>query len=71
MKPVLIDVMLSGRFYTQLRYTKHGRPMIHNGDIIEVHKEEDIRKFVEESLPSIIGKDYKLAFANQELLKMY
>ena len=69
MKTILIDVMLSGRFYTQLCYTKHGTPMLINGDIIEVHKEDDMRKFAEEHLPSIIGKDYKLAFADQKIIK--
>ena len=69
MKPVLIDVMLGGRFYTQLRYNKRGKPMMHGGEIIEVHKEDDLRKYAEEMLPSIIGKDYKLAFADQEIFR--
>lgn len=69
MKPVLLDVLIDGRFYTQVRYDKRGYPMLVDGEIIEVHKEEDLYKFAEEKLPSLKGKNYQLEFANKPIFR--
>lgn len=62
---VLIDVMIDGRFYTQVRYDKHGWPEIIDGKIHEVRRDSDMEKFVLDKLPSLKGKDYRLRIADQ------
>lgn len=65
MTPILLDIIKNGRFYKQLEYTKRGFPMLIDGKVIETYNSEDIKKFVEESLPSLVGKDYNIEFAKQ------
>ena len=67
MKTILVDVMVDGRFYTQVRYTKHGIPQMINGEIKEVHNTDDIKKFVLEQRPSLRGKNYQINFSNQRV----
>ena len=38
-----------------------------DGKILEVPMSDDIKKFVEESLPSLVGKDYNIEFAKQRV----
>lgn len=64
-KPILIDVMLGGRFVCQLRYTKRGFPKYFNGAFIETHDNRDIERFVEEQRPSLKGKPYTIEFSKQ------
>ena len=69
MKPVLIDVLVGGIFYTQLNYTKRGMPEMIDGDIKEVHKMKDIEDFVYTKLPSLINKrNVRIDFSNQKVL---
>jgi hypothetical protein len=67
MTPILLDIIKNGRFYKQLKYTKRGFPMLIDGKVIETYNSEDIKKFVEESLPSLVGKDYNIEFAKQRV----
>jgi hypothetical protein len=67
MTPILLDIIKNGRFYKQLKYTKRGFPMLIDGKVIETYNSEDIKKFVEESLPSLVGKDYNIKFAEQRV----
>ena len=67
MTPILLDIIKNGRFYKQLKYTKRGFPMLLDGKVIETYNSEDIKKFVEESLPSLVGKDYNIEFAKQRI----
>ena len=67
MTPILLDIIKNGRFYKQLKYTKRGFPQIIDGKIVETHDARDIKKFVEESLPSLVGKNYNIKFAKQRV----
>ena len=67
MTPILLDIIKNGRFYKQLKYTKRGFPMLIDGKVIETYNSEDIKKFVEESLSSLVGKDYNIKFAKQRV----
>ena len=67
MTPILLDIIKNGRFYKQLKYTKRGFPMLIDGKVIETYNSDDIKKFVEESLPSLVGKNYNIKFAKQRV----
>ena len=67
-KPVYIDVMVGNNFVCQLRYDKPGFPEIHDGEVIETHREKDIKAFIEEKRPSLRGKPYHVSFSNQRVL---
>ena len=41
--------------------------MLIDGKVIETYNSEDIKKFVEESLSSLVGKDYNIKFAEQRV----
>ena len=64
---LLIDVVLNGRFFCQLRYLKNGNLEWCNNRLIYVYPLEDLQKFVEKQRPSLIGKDYKIEFSNQRI----
>ena len=66
-KKVLLDVMLHGRFVCQLKYDKRGLPYMVDGEIIEVHNQQEIKDFVFEQRPSLIGKDIVIEFASQRV----
>ena len=65
--PILLDIMKDGRFLCQLRYCKRGFPKIINGKVYEAYEEKDIKAFVEQQRPSLIGKQYKIEFATQRV----
>ena len=67
-KPLLLDIMLNGRFVCQLKYNKRGLPDMVNGEIVEVHNSKDLEAFVLEQRPSLRGKDIKIEFASQKVL---
>ena len=67
MQPIILDIIKDGRFYKQLKYTKRGFPQMLNGKIVEAHDADDIKRFVEESLPSLVGKNYNIKFAKQRV----
>ncbi len=67
MQPIMLDIIKEGRFYRQLKYTKRGFPTIVDGKILEVPMSDDIKKFVEESLPSLVGKNYNIEFAKRKV----
>ena len=66
-KTVLLDVMLNGRFVCQLKYDKRGLPDMVDGEIIEVHNQQEIKDFVFQQRPSLIGKDIVIEFASQRV----
>ena len=65
--PVLLDVMMNGRFLCQLRYNKRGFPRVINGKVFEVYNYNDLQAFVEEQRPSLKGKSYIIKFATQKV----
>lgn len=67
MTPILLDIIKNGRFYKQLEYIKRGFPKLIDGKVIETYNSENIKKFVEESFPSLVGKDYNIEFAKQKV----
>ena len=67
MQPIILDIIKDGRFYKQLKYTKRGFPQMLDGKIVEAHDADDIKRFVEESLPSLVGKNYNIKFAKQRV----
>lgn len=67
MKPQLIDITLNGRFVCQVKYTKRGFPEEIDGQIVEVHRMDDICSFIESLRPSLKGKDYHIEFTNQKV----
>ena len=64
---VLIDVMISGKFVCQLRYTGKPLPSVLGGAIFPVYDGDDIKRFVEEKRPSLVGKGYQIEFSNQKV----
>ena len=66
-KKILLDVMLHGRFVCQLKYDKRGLPDMVDGEIIEVHNQQEIKDFVFQQRPSLIGKDIVIEFASQRV----
>lgn len=66
-KPLLLDIMLGDRFVCQLRYRGLPFPVIKDGKVVPEYDKEDIRRFVFEQRPSLIGKDITIAFATQEV----
>ena len=66
-KKVLLDIMLGGRFVCQLKYDKRGLPDMVDGKIIEVHNQQEIKDFVFQQRPSLIGKDIVIEFASQRV----
>ena len=66
-KKVLLDTMLHGRFVCQLKYDKRGLPDMVDGEIIEVHNQQEIKDFVFQQRPSLIGKDIVIEFASQRV----
>jgi len=44
-KPLLLDIILNGRFICQLQYNKRGLPDMVNGEIVEVHNTKDLEAF--------------------------
>jgi len=66
-KPLLIDIMLDGRFVQQLRYDRRGFPEMIDGEFVESHRREDIEAFVYEKRPSLKGKPIKIEIASQKV----
>ena len=64
---ILIDVMVCGRFFCQLRYKGTPFPEIINGKVVPVYNADDIKKFIEKERPSLIGKKYNIQFASQQV----
>ena len=62
-KKILLYVMLKDRFVCQLKY----EGMTSSELIVPVYDARDIKKFVYEKRPSLIGKDIKIAFAKQKV----
>ena len=61
--------MLDGRFYTQVRYNKHGWPELIDGKVIEVHKDSDMEKYVLKKLPFIKNKNYRLRVSDNKVFR--
>lgn len=63
----LLDIMKDGRFYKQLKYTKRGIPEEIDGEILETFDDFELKNFVEESLPSLKGKNYRIRFSDGKI----
>jgi len=68
-KPVLLDIMVENKFYTQLRYRGAPVPSFVDGKIIPCYDDDDIRSFVFSTLPSIRGKKVRICIATQTVFK--
>lgn len=67
-KELLLDIMVDGRFYTQLRYNGHPFPKLIDGEVVPVYDRKDIERFVIEKRPSLKGKkNVTIAFAKQKV----
>ena len=67
-KKVLLDIMEKGRFLCQMVYDKRGFPeSIGGGKFVEVHRLEDLKKFVYEKRPSLRGRDIRIEFSNNKV----
>ena len=65
--PLLLDIMKDGRFYKQLKYTKRGIPEEIDGKILEIFDDFELKNFVEESLPSLKGENYRIRFSDGKI----
>lgn len=65
--PILLDIMIDGRFVCQLRYTHRGFPTLVGGVVKEVHDADNLRQFVEQQRPSLRDKKYTIAFTDQKI----
>ena len=65
--PLLLDIIKDGRFYKQLKYTKRGIPEEIDGKILETFDDFELKNFVEESLPSLKGKNYRIRFSDGKI----
>jgi len=66
---VLIDVMVDNRFNCQLRYDGAPVPQMINGEVVSTYDADDIKRFVYDKRPSLIGKDVQICFATQQVFK--
>ena len=66
---VLIDVMVGDRFFCQLRYNGSPFPKMINGEVAFVYDDRDIKRFIEEKRPSLIGKNYRYEQATQKVFR--
>ncbi len=66
--PLLLDIMLDGRFVCQLKYHGQPFPKIINGKVMATYDARDIEKFVRDKKPSLNGKPIEIAFTNQRVM---
>ena len=63
MKYLRFDVMLDDRFIATMKMECKPHPILVDGELINIDMtEESVREFVEGRLPSLKGKDFKIAF---------
>lgn len=62
-----VDVMLKGEFVCQLDVSSLGRAEFVGDRMMKVISESELRKFVEEKKPRLVGKDFKVEFTNQRV----
>lgn len=65
--PKYIDVMFKGEFVCQLNVSSLGHIEFVGDKIMKVYSEDELRKFVEEKKPRLVGKDFKVEFSNQRV----
>ena len=63
---MLLDIMLDDRFICQLNYKKHGFPVEVDGKIYESYELSDLKEFIEQQKPSLIGKNYRIEFSKEK-----
>ena len=67
-KSIILDVMLDKHFVCQVAYPLTGKQLIeHNGKILEVMDEAELRNIIETKRPSLKGKNYHVAFTNRKV----
>lgn len=67
MKPLLIDVMLDGRYVGQLKYDGNYHLENIDGKVLQCISEKDAREFVESKYTWLSGKDFKVEFTTQRV----
>lgn len=65
--PILIDVMLNGRFVCQLHYTGKGHLEMIDGELFGVQSESDIREWINEQRPSLRNKNINIRISNKRV----
>lgn len=66
--PLILDIMLDGRFICQLRYKGYPFPKIIDGKVTLCYEDSDLMRFVFEQRPSLIGKKVCIIPSNQKVL---
>lgn len=69
MKPVLMDIMLNGRFYCQMPCEAKGDWKIVDGEIKETYDIEKVKTYIESKLPNLKGKNYEVYFTDKKVGK--
>ena len=66
-KPILLDIMQGDTFIMQMRYNKRGYPEMIDGEVVEVHRAEDIEEF---STPSVPHSEVR-TFVSKPLINVF
>ena len=64
---LLLDVMVDDRFYRQLKYPQKGVPIKIGGKTVMKYDLNDIQSFVEERLPSLKEKSWRVVPSGQRI----
>ncbi len=67
MGKVLLDIMKDGKFVCQLQYGG-GRKQNIDGKVVTVYDVDQLKDFVEQCRPSLIGSDYRICFSDNAVL---
>jgi len=65
--PILLDIMLDGRFLCQMKYPHRGFPQILDGKTVEAYDYKDFEKFVFEKRPSLRNKQIVILPSKQRV----
>ena len=65
--PILLDIMLDGRFLCQMKYPHRGFPQMLDGKLVEAYDYNDFEKFVFEKRPSLCNKQIAILPSNQRV----
>lgn len=69
-KIVLLDIMLGERYITTIAYPVSLKNVRSVNDVLSLNFDyNELTEFVEHERPSLIGKDYKIAFTDRRLAR--
>lgn len=67
--PLLLDIMLDGRFLCQMSYKGNPMPILVNGDVMPLYDTEEIQKYVYQERPSLKGKNINIRFSTKKTFR--